>query len=71
MYFLDQSRAYLCKNFACSAPVETPEELVNLILQEWQKEDPVDGNFMINSVVNFIGKKYIAINDKVMNIYRE
>lgn len=30
----DKPRAYLCKNFACSAPVETPEDLTNLIQQE-------------------------------------
>ena len=33
-FFSDKPRAYLCKNFACSAPVETPEELANLIEQE-------------------------------------
>lgn len=30
----DQSKAYLCKNFACSAPVESPDDLMKLILQE-------------------------------------
>ena len=29
----DQSKAYLCKNFACSAPVESPDDLMKLILQ--------------------------------------
>ena len=69
-FFSDKPRAYLCKNFACSAPVETPEELANLIEQEWQKENNT-GQEIVNNLVDFIGRRYMAFNSKVLNTYRE
>ena len=30
----DKGKAYLCRNYACSEPVGTPDQLINLIMKE-------------------------------------
>ena len=60
-----QAKAYVCRNYACSQPVETPEALIKLIQEQWhitRKEDIYLFNIPSNvfgHLLPFLGPKYV------------